>query len=246
MKMPNRIIKESICTSNNIDMLSTEAEVLFYRLMVQCDDYGIFFADVPIVKSKCFPWRADKIKDKDVEKWINELQQSGLIFLYEYDSRCYLKFAKWEEHQQIRAKKSKYPTPDCEGAVLISVDSNGNQLQENVPVIQSNRIRIRNRESYICDTKKQNFIPPTLEEVKEYCKERKNNVDPDKWINHYTANGWMVGKNKMKDWKAAVRTWEKNNIQSQTSIVAQKGNFEQRTYSDEYYDKLYKNGRKEG
>lgn len=59
---------------------------------------------------------------------------------------------------------------------------------------------------------KTRFLPPTLDEVKQYCSERKNAVDPQKWFNHYTANGWMVGKNKMKDWKAAVRTWESNSI----------------------------------
>ena len=54
------------------------------------------------------------------------------------------------------------------------------------------------------------FKPPTHEEVKAYCTERNNNVDPDRFINFYTSNGWKVGKNSMKDWKAAVRTWEKN------------------------------------
>jgi len=56
-------------------------------------------------------------------------------------------------------------------------------------------------------------IPPKIEDVKNYCKERKNNVDANKWFDFYTSKGWMVGKNKMKDWKAAVRTWEdkKNN-----------------------------------
>jgi hypothetical protein len=52
------------------------------------------------------------------------------------------------------------------------------------------------------------YIRPTLEEVTAYCLERKNGINPKMWIDHYTANGWMVGKNKMKDWKAAVRTWE--------------------------------------
>lgn len=56
------------------------------------------------------------------------------------------------------------------------------------------------------------FTPPTIEEVKKYCLERKNSVDATKWHDHYTSNGWMVGKNKMKDWKAAVRTWEKNDF----------------------------------
>jgi hypothetical protein len=52
------------------------------------------------------------------------------------------------------------------------------------------------------------FVPPSLEEVSDYCNERKNNVNPQKWHDFYSAKGWMVGKNKMKDWKAAVRTWE--------------------------------------
>lgn len=51
-------------------------------------------------------------------------------------------------------------------------------------------------------------IPPTLEAVREYCKERRNSVDPEKFYDFYASKGWMVGKNKMKDWKAAVRTWE--------------------------------------
>ena len=54
------------------------------------------------------------------------------------------------------------------------------------------------------------FVPPTLEEVEEYCRERMNTVDANKFVDFYSAKGWMVGKNKMKDWKAAVRTWEKN------------------------------------
>lgn len=53
------------------------------------------------------------------------------------------------------------------------------------------------------------FIKPTLEEVQAYCKERNNNVDAQKWFDYYTANGWKVGKNPMKDWKASVRTWER-------------------------------------
>lgn len=56
------------------------------------------------------------------------------------------------------------------------------------------------------------FTAPTLEEVKEYCAERKNGVDAERFVNYYTANGWKVGKNPMKDWKAAVRTWERNDF----------------------------------
>ena len=53
------------------------------------------------------------------------------------------------------------------------------------------------------------FTPPTLDEVKLYCMERGNNVDAQRFVDFYASKGWMVGKTKMKDWKAAVRTWEK-------------------------------------
>lgn len=54
------------------------------------------------------------------------------------------------------------------------------------------------------------FTPPTVDEVMAYCTERGNNVDPQTFVDFYEAKGWMVGKNRMRDWKAAVRTWEQN------------------------------------
>jgi len=72
------------------------------------------------------------------------------------------------------------------------------------------------------------FTPPTVEEVGVYCLERSNGVNPHKWHDHYSAKGWMVGRTKMKDWRAAVRTWEgdrqvpaaKNNTRLDRNIEA--------------------------
>ena len=72
------------------------------------------------------------------------------------------------------------------------------------------------------------FAKPTLEDVQAYCQERGNNVDAEKWFNYYSANGWKVGKNPMKDWKAAVRTWERSDQGGKHKSV----NFE--PYPDEY------------
>ena len=52
------------------------------------------------------------------------------------------------------------------------------------------------------------FTPPTFEQVRDYCLERANGIDPQQFLDHYTSNGWMVGRTKMKDWRAAIRTWE--------------------------------------
>jgi hypothetical protein len=64
------------------------------------------------------------------------------------------------------------------------------------------------KEKEIEKDKRKRFTPPTLQDIQNYCKERNNSVNPDKWLNFYQSNGWKVGKNSMKDWKAAVRTWE--------------------------------------
>jgi len=60
------------------------------------------------------------------------------------------------------------------------------------------------------------FKKPKLDEVKDYCLERNNNIDSEAFINFYDSKGWMVGKNKMKDWKACIRTWEKRNYKKPT------------------------------
>lgn len=66
------------------------------------------------------------------------------------------------------------------------------------------------KEELVAPKKTSRFMPPTLEEIKAYCVERKNTVDAERFMNYYDSNGWKVGKNPMKDWKAAVRTWERS------------------------------------
>ena len=131
--MPNRIIKESICTSDEIDSLTPEQEVFFYRLMVNCDDFGLFDARPKIVASKCYPLKSIDIKQ--IQLMLDALQAIGLVRVYEVDGRPYLSLVKWSEHQQIRAKRSKYPTPE------MGRDITCNQLISNVHVIQSNPIQ---------------------------------------------------------------------------------------------------------
>lgn len=81
------------------------------------------------------------------------------------------------------------------------------------------------------------FRPPTIQEVREYCLERGNDIDAEYFVSFYQSKNWMVGKNKMKDWKACVRTWEIKNRQNQKQRAAPSSNsnnsfhnFEQRDY----------------
>ena len=131
--MPNRIIKETICTSEEIDSLTDAEEVFFYRLMVNCDDFGLFDGRVKIIASKCYPLKSIDINC--IQLMLDALVRVGLISMYEFEGRPYLALTNWAKHQQIRAKRAKYPTPD-QGHEIIC-----NQLISDAPVIQSNPIQ---------------------------------------------------------------------------------------------------------
>lgn len=84
-----------------------------------------------------------------------------------------------------------------------------------------NNINIDNTNNNINNNiSEKRFKPPTVDEVRAYCIERHNNVDAERFIDYYTANGWKVGKNTMKDWKAAVRTWERNGYSAKGKVGA--------------------------
>lgn len=76
--------------------------------------------------------------------------------------------------------------------------------------INNNNNNNDNDNERIVDESSKRFIPPTVDMVSEYCLERNNSVDPEEFVDFYTSKGWLIGKNKMKDWKAAVRTWERS------------------------------------
>lgn len=107
--MPNRILKESICTSEEIDKLSPLQETVFYRLIVNCDDFGRFDARPKILKSKLFPLK--DIRVEQIEAALEALSSAELVILYEVDGKPFLQMKTWDRHQRVRAKVSKYPAP---------------------------------------------------------------------------------------------------------------------------------------
>ena len=130
--MPNRIIKESICTSDTMDALSWFEEVFFYRLVVNCDDYGRMDARPAILRARLFPLKT--VTDKQMDTALQSLRSAGIVDLYSVDGKPYLQMRTWEKHQQIRSKKSKFPEP-CKH--LQADDIKCNQMQSDAPVIQS-------------------------------------------------------------------------------------------------------------
>ncbi|MFI3254410.1 MAG: hypothetical protein R3Y63_08775 [Eubacteriales bacterium] len=153
--MPNRILKGSICASEEVDQLTWFEEVFFYRLIVTCDDYGRYDGRPAMLKSNLFPLKS--VTEKQVVEALNKLSTVGIVCLYEVDGKPFLQLATWEKHQNIRAQKSKYPQPehnemqgkivactsnptttnDGKGKSLHTDENNCMQLYANAPVIQS-------------------------------------------------------------------------------------------------------------
>ena len=85
--------------------------------------------------------------------------------------------------------------------------------------LKDNNTSINNKESNnINIITKERFKKPTIEEIREYCLERNNNVDAERFYDFYESKDWMIGKNKMKDWKACVRTWERGNKRQEENL----------------------------
>lgn len=90
--------------------------------------------------------------------------------------------------------------------------TNNNENNENKERKENTSYSLKEKnfsESVSAGTSKKKFVPPQLSAVESYCNERQNGIDPQKFVDFYEARGWMMNKTKMKDWKAAVRTWER-------------------------------------
>lgn len=118
--MPNRILKESICTSDKIEQLSAFAEIFFYRLIVNADDHGRMDGRAAVLRSRLFPLK--DVRNAQIEEALRELSSVELVSTYIVDGKPFVRLIAWDRHQQIRAKKSKYPAPDNSCNQMISDD----------------------------------------------------------------------------------------------------------------------------
>lgn len=227
--MPNRILKETICTSEEIDALTVDQECFFYRLMVVVDDFGTMDARPAILKARCYPLKS--IDNNCVQALLCSLRDVGLVQLYEVDGRPYLHVKNWAKHQQIRAKTSKYPVPP------IAVDINCNQAQSNVPVIQSNPIVYEDEVGLaeLLELEKEVFIPAEAGKEKSQGKTSgppKRAIQlPEDFVPDATCVELAVSLGRsasaelpafadfhrskgstFKDWQSAFRTWLRNSV----------------------------------
>lgn len=221
--MGNRLLAETICTSEEIEKLTAFQETFFYRLMVNCDDYGRMDARPKILKSRLYPIK--DVRLEQIEDAIKALISAELVIHYEVDGKPFLQMTTWEKHQRIRQKRSKYPDPPQIAADCRRLPPESNPNTNTNPNPNTNP----KKEEKQKEERAARFVPPTIEEVEAYCMKRGNGIDPGAFIDFYQSKNWMIGKDKMRDWQAAVRTWERRRKQDEktNNIFAQ-------IYEEEY------------
>ena len=204
--MPNRVIKESIRTSKGVNALSDFQFRLWVYLITYVDDYGRGSADPELLKGFVFP-RRKGVTERAIADALADLANSGMIRLYTVDGESFFCFPNWSQHQRIQTKKSKFPEPTegYEDSRWITVD-HGDSPPESESNPNTNPNPNPNTKG-----KRTRFVPPTQEDAAAFFAENGGTAtQAQRFCDYYASKGWLVGKNPMKDWKAAVRTWERN------------------------------------
>ena len=117
--MPNRIIKDAILVSANIDQLTADEERFFFRLLLVSDDYGRFDARPPVIRGRAYPLKPE-VTDQHVLSWIAKLVEVDILHAYQINGARFVGFSNWHTYQNVRAGKSRYPSP--EGAQLLHAE----------------------------------------------------------------------------------------------------------------------------
>lgn len=210
-----RMFAKTIVTSDAFLDMPPSARCLYFLLAMLADDDG--FVNAPNSIMRQAGATLDDMKLLIVKRFVLTFE-SGVIVI-----------KHWKIHNLIQKDRYKETTYLEEKAMLTLDDKNAYTEADSIvypeciqPVSNMDtQVRV-GKSSTVQDsvgkgieedaspppTRPKRFIPPTFGEVATYCQERGNSVDPLSFISYYESNGWMVGKNKMKDWKAAVRTWE--------------------------------------
>lgn len=203
-----RMFTKRITESDAFLDMPSSTQMLYFHFSMNADDDG--FVNNPKKIQKMCGASDDDFKLLIAKSFII-LFDSGIIVI-----------KHWKMHNYIQADRYR-PTDYVEEKSMLGIKSN---KAYTLDVSKTDTEWIQNgyvgkvsidKDSIDKDSigesvrgeKAKRFYPPTLDEVKQYCEERKNNIDPMAFIDFYSSKGWMIGKNRMKDWKAAVRTWER-------------------------------------
>jgi len=185
-----RMFAKKVIESGRFLRMPPTSRLLYYDLGMAADDDGIVEAYSVIKMDGC------------TEDDLRVLVAKGFVRILNEDLVSII--TDWKTNNTIQ--KDRYH-PSIYASLVSNLDTECIQPVSNLEteIKVKDKIKIKDNKE-----RTKRFVPPTLEEVESYCKERNNGVNPRRWYDHYQAVGWKVGRNPMKDWKAAVRKWEED------------------------------------
>lgn len=199
--------RDIVCSDRFLDMPSS-AQALYFQYGLEADDDGFVSAPKKIIRLTNAS--EDDLKILIAKKFVLPFE-SGVVVIRDWKINNYLRKDRYtptrfkEELEQLTLVNDHY---EIQTSPLGIPD--GNQVVDMVDTqVRLGKDRLGEDRLDNNGGKSSRFVPPTVEEVSEYCCERGNNVDAQCFVDFYSSKGWYVGKSKMRDWKASVRTWER-------------------------------------
>ena len=199
-----RMFAKTIIDSDAFLDMPITAQLLYFHLSMRADDDG--FINKPKSIMRMVGCKDDDIKLLFAKKFLIPFE-SGVVVIKHWRIHNYIRKDTYTETKYKEEKSSLELDENNAYRLLGSPSSRTCDESVNDPSTQVRLGKDRLGKDRL-DKNIRGFTPPSIDEVSAYCTERNNGIDPQHFVDFYEAKGWMVGKNKMKDWKAAVRTWE--------------------------------------
>lgn len=203
------------------------ARLLYYDLAMRADDDG--FINSPKKIMRMIGASQDDLSILILRKFIIPFENGVVVIKH------------WRIHNYIR-KDTYHDTTYYEEKAMLELDENkayrlvsddrGRDVDGALTQVSIGKDSIDKDSIESKEKKSTAFLPPTLDQVRDYCRERNNSVDPQRFLDFYESKGWMVGKNKMKDWKASVRTWEQRD-KTEPKPANKAMDYSQRQYTED-------------
>jgi hypothetical protein len=208
-----RMFAKAIINSGKFLRMPPTSRLLYYDLGMAADDDGVVEAYSVMTQTKA---TEDDLRVLVAKGYIRILNDDLVSVICDWQTNNTIRSDRY--HPSIYAELIQQPT---DNQLTTTWQPTDNQMETEVRL---GKDRLDKVSIYYGDAKpspapqsiekpvekSRKFVKPTVEQVRAYCQERQNGVNPEKFVDYYDSNGWKVGKNAMKDWKAAVRTWEKN------------------------------------
>ena len=229
-----RMMAKSIIETDMFLDMPTSCQCLYFHLLLRADDDGFISNPKSIVRT--LSASADDLKLLIAKQYLISFE-SGVVVIKDWKIHNYIRNDRYKasnvpERELLNIRKDKaYTLKEDDGVPMIDYGIPAdNQMDTNgIPTVSigkdrlgkdrlgKDRLDIEGECEKSHSPKRKTFTKPTIDEIQDYCIERNNNVNAEQFFDYYESNGWKVGKNSMKDWKAAVRTWERSEYRKPNS-----------------------------